>query len=320
MSQPAPSSPPWKRILAWAAKLTVGALLIWLLSRRVPLHDALSVLGTASPGLWLLGTGMSAAVLAIGAYRWHLTALRSIPMKTCLAYSWIGHFYSTVLPGAVVGDVAKTAALATSDTRHRTMVLPVSVALDRLLGLVSLLLVLVLALVAMGGEKKGLHPALVAFGTGVIVSGLVALPQIMSAGLSLAKRLRFLPHAVVHGIDRVNFVLHQISVRQWLLMLALSVLMHALAGSVFIVGAREFGMAVEAWRLGLYYVAVSFVIVLPVTVAGIGAREQLSFWILGASAGAATMPVALSWFLLLTSLVHAVIGALVQLAGWVRRA
>lgn len=304
----------WRGIAGYALKLTIGSLLIWYLSTRVPLHEALTALAKTTPGLWLLGVGSGAAVLTLGAYRWHLTALRSIPMKTCLAYSWIGHFYSTVLPGAVVGDVAKAAALATSDSQHRTMVLPVSVALDRILGLVSLLLVLALALVAMGGEKKGLHPAAVAFGVGIMVSGLIALPQIMSACLSLGKKLHFLPHAIIHSIDRVNFVIRQIGVRQWIFMLIISLLMHALSGIVFIVAAKEFGVNAEAWRIGLYYVAVCIVVMLPVTIAGIGAREQVSLWVLGAS----TMPVTLSWFLLVTTIIHAIIGGLVQLAGWLR--
>ncbi len=308
-----------RRSVAFIAKLAFAAVLLILLARRVPLRDALSALGQVSPALWLGGILLNAGVLIVGAWRWHLTALRTIPMRTCLAYSWIGHFYSTVLPGAIVGDVAKAAALATSDTRHRTMVLPVSVALDRMLGLISLLLVLAIALVAMGGEKRGLHPALVAFGVGAVVSVLVLAPQIMSLTLALARKARFLPHAIVHLIDRVHFVIRQVGTRQWLFMLFLSFVMHALSGTVFALAARGLGVSIEFWRLGLYYVATCIVLILPVTVAGIGAREQVSVWVLGASAGAAALPVALSWYLFATSGIHAVIGGLVQLAGWMRR-
>ena len=311
--------PRWRGVLGYIIKLGIGALLLWFLARRVPLGAAFAALGKVGAGLWVLGIVLTAVVLVLGAWRWHLTALRSIPMRTCLAYSWIGHFYSTVLPGAVVGDVAKAAALATSDAQHRNLVLPVSVALDRLLGLISLALVLAVALVAMGGEKKGIHPALLALGNAFIVAALVLTPQIIRAVLSLARRLRFLPHRVIHGLDRISFVIRQVGVRDWLFMLVLSILMHAVSGVIFIAAAREFGVNVEAWRLALYYIATCIVIILPVTIAGIGAREQVSIWILGASAGAATMPVALSWFPLMTSLVHAVIGGLVQLAGWMRR-
>lgn len=317
MSDAAPI-PRWRGILKHGLQAAIAIGLLGFLARRVPLGEALAALADATPGLWMLGIGLSAVVLVLGAWRWHLTALRTIPMRTCLAYSWIGHFYSTVLPGAVVGDVAKAASLATSDTQHRTMVLPVSVALDRLLGLISLLLVLAVALAAMSGEKKGLHPSAVAFFSGVVVAILVLTPQIIRAVLSLARKLRFLPHRVMHALDRVSFVIGQVGVSSWIFMLVLSVLMHAISGVVFIAAAREFGMHVEAWRLGLYYVALCIVIMLPVTIAGIGLREQVSLWILGTSSGAAVMPVTLSWFLLVVGAVHAVIGGLMQLAGWLR--
>lgn len=310
--------PRWKGWLKLGLKIVVAIGLLGWLARRVPLRDALGAMGGASAGLWMLGLSLTAVVLALGAWRWHLTSLRTIPVRTCLAWSWIGHFYATVLPGAVVGDVAKAAALATSDTRHRTMVLPVSVALERVLGLISLLLVLAAALVAMGGEKRGMHPAVLSFGTGVVVAGLVALPRLLVLCLSVARKLHFLPHRVIHGLDRVAFVIKQVSLRSWIFMLVLSVLMHAASGVIFIAAAREFGMHAEAWRLGLYYVALCIVIMLPVTIAGIGLREQVSLWILGGSAGAAVMPVTLSWFILAIGAAHAVIGGLIQLATWIR--
>lgn len=312
------SRPLWRSILGYCIKLTIGALLLWFVARRVPLDEAFAALATVSLGLWVLTIAIIGVVLALGAWRWHLTSLRSIPMRTCLAYAWIGHFYATVLPGAVVGDVAKAAALATSDAKHRNMVLPVSVVLDRLLGLISLVLVLVIALVAMGGEKGGLHPAILAGGTGLIVAVLVLTPQIIGFILSLARKLHFLPHAVIHGLDRIHFVIRQVGMKQWIFMLVLSLVIHALGGVIFVAAAREFGMSIEAWRLALYYVAIGVVVMLPVTIAGIGAREQVSLWLLGASTGTATVPVALSWFLLVTSVVHAVIGGLVQLTGWLR--
>jgi glycosyltransferase 2 family protein len=314
------SRPLWRSVLAYGIKLTIGALLLWFVARRVPLDEAFAALATVSPWLWVLAIVIFGIVLALGAWRWHLTSLRSIPVRTCFAYAWIGHFYATVLPGAVVGDVAKAAALATSDAKHRNMVLPVSVFLDRLLGLISLLLVLVVALAAMGGEKRGLHPALLAMGTGLIVAVLVLTPQIISAALSLSRKLHFLPHAVIHGLDRIHFVIRQVGVKLWILMLMLSLLMHALGGFIFVAAAREFAISIEASGLALYYVAISVVVMLPVTIAGIGAREQVSVWILGGSAGAVTMPVALSWFLLVSSAVHAVIGGLLQLGSWLRSA
>ena len=310
----------WRLALLFGAKLTVAAVLLGLVARHIHLGEALSELAQIRPFLWIVGIALNAMVLVIGAFRWHLAAMRLIPLRTCLAYSWVGHFYAMVLPGALAGDLAKTAALAASKAQHRTVILPVSVALDRVLGLISLLLILALALVVMSYQQHLLNPVL---SLGVLLCAIAACvfaPRLIHAVLSAGRRLSFLPERMLTMLERIGEVVLQAGGARWLLLLLLSLLMHGLAGAVFAIAARDLGMAAELWKLGLFYVVTSVVMMLPVTIAGVGAREQISLWIFGGAAAAGVLPVTLSWFLLAASAAHAVLGGIIQLHAWWRDA
>lgn len=304
-----------KRAAGYAIKIGGTIVLLALLARRVPLGEAFARLDVAGARLWCLGIALNGLVLALSAYRWHLTSLRSITMRTCIEYTWIGQFFSLVLPGNVVGDVAKTASLAVGDSRHRTIVLPVSVVLDRLLGLISLLLIFAGALAAKWWDSQ--RALALAVPAACIVASVLT-PQLMGTCLALIRRVSFAPRGLTDMLEKTGTVIARLHGRPWVFLLALSLVMHVIIAYLFAVAARELGMAAEAWRLGLYYVGMCLVIMLPVTFAGLGAREQLSMWLLGASAGAAVMPVTLSWFLLLTSAVHAAVGGVLQAARWLR--
>src|SRR5207248_2220911 len=130
-------------------------------------------------------------------------------------------------------------------------------------------------------------------------------PAIMSCVLSLARRIHFAPRVALHAVEQTAWLIQHMKGRAWLIMLALSLIMHILTALVFVLAAKEFDVHADWGRLGFYYVAMNLVIMLPVTFAGLGAREQVSIWLLGKSASAASMPVALSWYLLMLSVVHA---------------
>lgn len=300
----------WSRILLVCAKLGVTVLLLLLLARRVPLGEAFAGLDAVPPWLWAFGIGINGLVLLLAAWRWHLTSLRTIPMQTCLVYTWIGQFFSLVLPGNVVGDIVKTASLAASDARQRTLVLPMSVMLDRLLGLIALLLMFAVAVAAMWwGTWRVTGLALV----GGASLAAIFTPQVIGMVVGLAHGSKLAPGGFKSVLERVAGLVRRLHGRPWLSLFVLSLVMHAITALVFGVAARQMGVAAELWRLGVYYVGMNLVIMLPVTFAGVGAREQFSVWLLGAAAGVASMPVTLSWYLMLTNVAHAAIGAVVQL-------
>ncbi len=305
----------WRSIALLVIKLAITTLLLVLLARRVPLGEAFVRLDSVGAGLWFWGIGLNGAVIGLAALRWHFTALRTIPLRTCFEYTWIGQFFSLVLPGNVVGDVAKTASLAVGDARHRSIVLPVSVVLDRLLGLLALTVIFAAAVTGMWWDA-GRVPVVIALGA--VVAASVFTPQIMVAMLALAQRVRFVPQALADMLEKTTTVISRMKGRPWLLLLALSLVMHMLTTIPFVLAARRLGMTAELWRLGLYYVGMNLIIMLPVTFAGVGAREQFSVWLLGTAASAAVMPVTLSWYLLLISAVHALVGAILQGAKWLR--
>jgi hypothetical protein len=187
--------------------------------------------------------------------------------------------------------------------------------------LLTLLLIVAVALGALAWQKNSLHPALIVAGVVLTAGGCAFAPRLVGGMLSAARHVRFAPHALIRRLKGMNLLIRRISLGSWLVMLVLSLVMHALSAFVFALAAGDLGVTAEYWRLGLYYVAMSLVVMLPVSFAGLGAREQVSVLMLGGSAGAATMPMALSWYLLGTSAVHAIAGAVVLCVGrfWPKR-
>jgi uncharacterized protein (TIRG00374 family) len=118
---------------------------IWSQPHNLNIHDW-------SPHWLLLMLG--GHLLFLGAYllgiaRWHLL-LRShgigLRGSRCVTLFFIGHFFNAFLPGATGGDVMK-AYYAARETHHRKTEAVTTVFLDRLLGLVALL-ILVLVILA----------------------------------------------------------------------------------------------------------------------------------------------------------------------------
>lgn len=84
--------------------------------------------------------------LALAAYRWlsmvRLKTQRKIPFFAIMKLNWIGNFFSTILPGAVTGDLVKIVYARKFDPELTKTYLITSVFFDRILGLCGLILLM----------------------------------------------------------------------------------------------------------------------------------------------------------------------------------
>ena len=293
-----------------AVKVLISAALLVLLAKSLPLSQVTHILWQVPFSAWLTNTLLIGLATGIGAYRWHLASGQLIPLRTCMSYYWMGIFYSYVLPGSLAGDVARTAVLATQQPEHRTMTLPVSVLLDRLGGLITTVLVLAIAISAQLWSK--VPNAYILGALAILLTCVGGFPFIairLCCGLS---KLTWLPTAACNRLLQLAQSLGKISLRRWFVILALSGLIHTVTCGSYAWCAKVTGVPGELWRIGLYYAVFNLVVLLPVTIAGVGLREQCALWLLGQQGGG-TASVALSWMVLSTTLVHVLIGAALHL-------
>ena len=132
-----------RRLLSFVVKAAVSVLLLYLSLRRVDLGSVGQRLGGLDlRWIALVVTGLCFQIL-LGALRWREIATicgARLPSTTALRYSFIGQFFSQVLPSTVGGDAARIWLLARGGAGWPAAIY--SVLIDRVVG-VSVLAILV---------------------------------------------------------------------------------------------------------------------------------------------------------------------------------
>ncbi len=290
-------------------KLSVSVLLIVLLARRVSFAGAAQHLAEIRWGPALEAVVWLGVSLTLSAWRWHVASVHVLPFRQCLRFTWLAHFYGLILPGALTADVAKGVAMS-RDGQSAASVLATSIVMDRVAGLGSLLVFGVLSCLAQPGLLPLSEATLMTL-SAVLAAGLVLLPWLGRKVLAISffdgprfTNLRLL----MTGFNR----------RIWLRVLGLSVLIHAVNITFYWTGFIAVAGRASWWRMGLYTCLLNLAMLLPVSFAGVGLRDQLSASFLNqADNGAAG--VALAWLVLAIFVLHGFVGLFLQWRLWQRR-
>lgn len=142
-----------RKVLVQAGQFAVGAALIaYLIGTMENKAHLLHALRTAaSQWPWLIaGNLLFGVCLLLVIARWHLL-LRSqelvLPFRRTLTLYFIGQFFNAFMLGATGGDLVK-AYYAAKETHHRKTEAVTTVFLDRVIGLVTLVGIIVVVLLA----------------------------------------------------------------------------------------------------------------------------------------------------------------------------
>lgn len=290
-------------------RFSVSALAIgWVLS-RVDLDRVVATLSRL-PALAFAGAiALTAVNLAVGAVRWAILlraygAPRSPAFERLLRLYYIGFFYNTCLPGGVGGDVVRGVASREAFGEDGTTGAIAVVFVERVLGVVGLLLVVAISAMANPTEVPGdvLFYAVIGIGVGAVSITALAL------GSKLA---RFMPIASLRRIaERLPRIM---SAPHFMVGIALSLVTQ----SIVALGGHVVASALHP-GLGI---ATSFVVVpiamatqfLPFTVGGAGAREEVFRQMYGASGMSSETAVAASIAIFLSYLAVALVSALIPM-------
>jgi hypothetical protein len=284
-----------KRKLIWIKLAVTLTLLIFVLS-KVEVRASLAALRQAQILPLLLGFGVIALQYPVKAVRWKLllnTMGIQAPITQLLSYILVGRFFNLFMPGTTGGDLVRIYDIANTRTKGKVTA-GMTVIADRAFG--------VLGIIAMGGvgllfERNGiLDPPSRLILIGVMIGMLVTL-VILTVLARLTRRRdvclsSFLPEALSKPIrrwrieERLTSALQSAAVMMQdhtttLKVLLLSCLSQATSVYFLFLTLQSLGVLVHPLALMPVLTIIMVVLLLPISIQGIGVREGLYIHFLG---------------------------------------
>ncbi|QBB70583.1 flippase-like domain-containing protein [Pseudolysobacter antarcticus] len=301
----------------WLKLVLSTCLLGWLL-QRTPLGDVTADLTRVGLGIFIAGALLSLQCWIDAAIRLWVVA-PEFPLTEVVRMSFISQFYGTVLPGQLAGDVVKIWRLG------RFQRFPGHAAaatlIDRGIATFALFAIGAFAAFALDTIHRSLGIVLVCATFAIAIAGvmlslasvrdlLVRLANIGSSRPWLA-RLSELLHRIAHA-------LHDAMRRPARLMICfiLALVFHAICiGNHMLIGhALGIDIGLSAWCL--VYAGVSVLMLLPISIAGIGLREGGYVGLLALFGTSRETALALSFTFLGYALLGALLGYVTELMDY----
>ena len=301
-------SPKWKLV---CVAVTVAAL--FFVFRRIPAATLLETLRGMKVA-WFIGAVLLYGILFLpAAWRWHLALHMNdsaVDPGTTIRFSIIGHFFYLLLFGGAGGDAAKAAVYA----RRYGFPLPkilAAVSLDRLMGSGALVVIAVIAIGitgahgGFGGNKS--------FTISRYAWWLLLLLPITAAALIWLKRSRhesiFQRFAVAFLVSGKRMVT---SPKVMLKGLFCSLLMQVAINTALAMNLQAVSHTPLPWvRLVWAFPLITAISGLPITMAGIGARDGAAIALLGWCGIAAADAEAMSLLTLCVTAFWGLVGGIV---------
>jgi hypothetical protein len=281
-----------------------------------------AVLAQIRPAEGALSVMFMGATLLLGAWRWHLVlrAQRlSIPFRRAMEISLVAHFFNALLLGSTGGDLMKAYCAAGDASGHKAEAV-MSVFVDRLLGLLSLLAfaaVMMIPNAALLSSHRGLSAMAVTV-LALLVMMLALAGLALRSGLSRVVPgarlwLRRLPKA--EAFERALDAMRGLGAQPALIarMLGISMLLNLACVLQFWALAVGLELAIRPVILLAIVPMIICLSALPITPSGLGVRENLYVIALAAPAIGipATRALSLSLLAYAGSLFWSLVGGLV---------
>ncbi|MGE3477603.1 MAG: lysylphosphatidylglycerol synthase transmembrane domain-containing protein [Rhodospirillaceae bacterium] len=290
-------------VLLFALKAVIGAALLWFVIARIPLGEALTAAVSLDPGVVALAAALYFLAHAVNAVKLKVF-LPDLSLWQSWRFTMIGVLYGVALPGQLAGDAVKAVRLARMQRGGDIGAILAAVAVDKIVGIFALLVLvaLVIGIDATAFDRTVVAATVLALGGAIaVLAGAILLPVpawLGRFGPSLAawRRASMQP-------GRLSYAL--------VLGLVFQALCVAITG---LVGARlGIELSIAAWTVVVGFS--SIVLLAPVSIAGIGVREATLVGAIGYLGGNEAGAFALSLVLLGLTVIGAIAGLIVDLAG-----
>lgn len=252
----------------------------------------------------------------INTFKWKILLNNSYSLFILLKLNFLSLFYSTVLPGQMAGDIIKGYKL--SRKKDNKDELASSVLIDRITGLFALVIlgfigVLMSATISDSSMFEVLIISTVIFVFLLIISSINGFTIFFEKYFSKIKN-SFL-HSILEFIIRTIKVYQQElrSYKKMLLTISLGVVYQLIAIVISVIIGNAMEIHIGFWDWCWIFAIVSFVLVLPVSFAGIGVRELSLIGSLSIFGISSEKAIAFSLVILGINLLGTLIGGLIEL-------
>lgn len=306
--------------LRFLGRLAFSSFLIWLVLRRTDLVSLAGALEQVDWRLVVLAFALNLPGLLVAAYRWnYLLKIQGeqISLRSLLASYLVGHFFNLFLPTNVGGDISR--AYDTGHQRQRSTIRSALVILvERVLGFSALMLIASLAsLLSLGwiGQSPQLLILFLVFFSGLLIFlGILFSPKTRNLAAGLSKSLP-LPGTARAKIDVLFETLGIFGRQPGRLLLPLGLSFFLQANWVIQCFLLAWALNIQApfWAFFVFVPMTEALAALPITISGIGLRENSYAYFLKYFAVGASQSISLAWLALGLRLLLGLIGAGVYL-------
>ena len=294
------------------ARIVISAGLLFWVIRSAGLDQIVGVARNAQPGWIVAAFALSALGIIVRAYRWQilLNAVSARPPFGRLVYLYfVGQLFSSFLPTGFAGDAVRV--LEAGEDVERAKVAG-TVIVDRLSGFIGLFALALVALPFAGVQI----PAALAWGVGAASFGVVAGAVLLFEGRLLRFVTRPLPRAL--SLDSDGFVgrtyraITDCGGRAVVGALIVSTVFNLIQFAANYFMALALGLDVTIGELVLYIPIATVALLIPISVSGLGVREQI--YVLLFNRFTAAQATALSFSAYSLDLFNGLIGGVLYLA------
>jgi hypothetical protein len=301
--------------------ISIG-LLAWLLLRS-DIGQVLASLQKLSPSVIASVAALIPIMVSVAAFKWWLF----VPGHRLLdlaRLNLVGVFYSIVLPGQVAGEAVKAYRLGAG--RADAEEIAASVLVDKVNGMIGLL---ALGILGAHASRLGIPGSLVASFSATLVIGLALLYSLhlpllrrcIEAAIDFVSRRWSVAKPLAQRLTLFIAASTRYLARPWLMLASvlLGIAYQLLCIAVILIVAPSFGIDVPLVEWLWIFAVVATAALLPLSIAGLGIREGAFVAVLGLLQVPSASALALSLTIFATQLATALLGGLIEFAGFWER-
>lgn len=298
------------------AKLCIAGLLLFFIFWKVDLSRVIGEIGAVPAPALLLASVLNLATVGLATFKWLIITDREFRYGQLMKLNLIGCFYGMILPGQVAGEAAK--ALLISRGRERKVELALSVIVDKITGLMGLLLLGTFG-VFLGHAELPREIVIVLFSSTVALAGLLMGGRISAVVvtfrriLSLQVMQKFGPAGQMGSSVLDGWSAYSRSLPKILLVIGIGVLCQVLSVWTVLPLSWSLELRIAFWDWAWVLAILSTVVLLPVTVGGLGLREGTLVGLLSILGVSPEKALSLSFLIFFFQLILASLGGLLVL-------
>ncbi len=262
-----------KKIYTTLFRVAVSAaLLVWLFC-KADMGVVWTSFTRLAPSVWVFAIGLFFVICIMAATRWFLLSM-SLGLaggwSSYVSFYYIGQFFNLFMPSTIGGDFFKV--MFVSRGRRDIFAALLSVAGDRVIGLLTMLLTGTAALLLFPEKFCTGKESWLLCGSGIVVIGLLLLFLFRDRLLSVLPRVFAEKLMLLAGLYRHPATLIQI--------VLLSILLNSAFVAVSVVLARHIGINLHPSYYFVIFPLTAMITVLPVSFNGMGLREGSMVYLL----------------------------------------